>query len=381
MTELLMINLKPDILIIGGGPAGLMSAFVLSEFKCNILLVDAMPSLGRKFLMAGRSGLNITTKKNIFFQYGNSSDWLYPILKNFSPEDIIKFCENLGHKTFTGTSDRVFPTQMKASPLLRSWIKILIQNNVQIKTSCRWLGIENSKDSLDSTTKTHRLFIDRTEVSVTSRSTILAMGGASWKKLGSDGSWVKILEKHLSKASQIVPFSPSNVGLKVIWSSFMDSYFGQPVKPVSITNEGKTIKGEFIISRRGLEGGIIYHVTTMAERKIKMLKIDLLPDLSLERVTEKLSNDRGRNTVSNFLRKVLKLPPVKLALLNEFCNHSHFDKTELAYKIKNLTIIIDKNYPMDQAISTSGGISKYSFDKDLMLKDLPGVFCAGEMLD
>ena len=119
----------------------------------------------------------------------------------------------------------------------------------------------------------------------------------------------------------------------------------------------------------------------MAERKIKMLKIDLLPDLSLERVTEKLSNDRGRNTVSNFLRKVLKLPPVKLALLNEFCNHSHFDKTELAYKIKNLTIIIDKNYPMDQAISTSGGISKYSFDKDLMLKDLPGVFCAGEMLD
>ncbi len=271
---------------------------------------------------------------------------------------------------------------MKASPLLRSWINVLIKNGVEIQTSCRWIGIENMfQDTSHLMNKTHRLISGNTQFKVTSRATVLAMGGASWKKLGSDGSWVKLLDKYLIGSSRIIPFSSSNVGLKVKWSSFMNPFFGKPIKPVSITNEGKTTKGEFIISCRGLEGGIIYYTTTVAEKEIKELKIDLLPDTSIDRVIEKLSKGRQKNSVTNFLRKVLNLPSVKVALIREFCNPFPIDNIDLAKKIKNLTISIDSNYPMDQAISTSGGISKCAIDKNLMLKDLPGVFCAGEMLD
>ena len=373
-----------DVLIIGGGPAGLMAAEELTSYNCRVLLIDAMPTIGRKFLMAGRSGLNITTvRKNHLKKYGRAKGWIAPMILNYGPENIIDFCKSLGQEIFIGTSERVFPRAMKASPLLRAWLKKLKNNGVNIRTSSRWLGINNTENTkLDSDHLTHKIHSSGQVYSISARATVFAMGGASWPKLGSDGIWAAILKKYFGKSEDfIIPFSASNMGVKVSWSSHMVRFEGSPVKSIALKINDSMEKGEFLITKTGLEGGIVYSFSTAIEDDVKILEVDLLPDISMKNMIKRLSKKSRKISMTNYLRKSLGLKGVKMALFREFAFPYPDSLLDLAKNVKNLKIIIDDFYPLEFAISTKGGLSKKAFDNSLMLNDLPSVFCAGEMLD
>ena len=373
-----------DVLIVGGGPAGLMAADKLSIYECKIHLIDRMPTIGRKFLMAGKSGLNITTAKNNFLEdYGESSDWISPMIKNFGPTQIIKFCKTLGQETFVGSSARVFPKSMKTSPLLRSWLKRLKDSGVQIQTSARWINFGSDTIKLPKNNELVNIVNanDRLQL-IGARAVIFAFGGASWSNLGSDGKWSSVLKQHLiNPETSIVPFTAANMGVRILWSKQMIRFEGQPVKAVALKVNGLSRKGEFTMTKTGLEGGIIYLLSTWQEDPEKIFEVDLLPDLSISNICLRLNKPRGRSTISNFLRKTLGLKGVKFGLLREFGYPFPETNVELARTIKNLKVKIHGSYPLDFAISTKGGISKHAVTAELMLKDIPGVFCAGEMLD
>ena len=373
-----------DVLIVGGGPAGLMAADQLSTYKCKIHLIERMPTIGRKFLMAGKSGLNITTAKTNFLEdYGESSDWISPMIKNFGPTQIIRFCKTLGQAIFVGSTARVFPKSMKTSPLLRSWLKRLKDSGVEIQTSARWINFDI--DEITFTKKNeliHTIRVNDRLQLIGARAVIFAFGGASWSKLGSDGKWSSVLKQHLTNSeTSIVPFTAANMGFRVSWSKQMMRFEGQPVKGVSLKLNGSSLKGEFTITQIGLEGGIIYLLSTWQEDSEKTFEVDLLPDLSLSNICLRLNKPRGKSTISNFLRKTLGLKGVKFGLLREFGYPFPDENVELARTIKNLKVKILGVYPLDFAISTKGGVSKHAVTAELMLKDIPGAFCAGEMLD
>ncbi len=373
--------MKSNVNIIGGGPTGLMAAYFLSQNKFNVTLYDRKPTFGRKFLLAGRGGLNIThseCRDKFLEKYGSSAKIFEPILNNFSQKKLMRFCEMLGEKTFIGSSGRVFPKSFKTSPLLRSWLSRLKNQDVKMKTNHDWVGWENGK--LIFITGIKRIMVD-------ADITLLALGGLSWPKLGSDGSWIKILEKNNIEVSKI---QPANCGFFVKWSNIFKSRFaGFPLKAVELKFKNEKIKGEFIITKDGVEGGIIYSLSSIIRDSINemgsaLITIDLKPDLSIEKIRELLLKPRFKLTTTNYLRKTLKLSEVAIGLLMELKNRDETNNLQLknlAYMIKNYEITLDKPFSIDRCISTSGGISFNSINEDFMLVNKPNTYVAGEMLD
>ena len=377
--------MSDSIAIVGGGPAGLMAAQVLSEHNARVEVYDAMPSPARKFLIAGRGGLNLTHSEpfeKFVTRYGPQRARLEPYLQQFGPDNVRAWAHALGSETFVGTSGRVFPREMKASPLLRAWLKRLGAAGVVLHARHKWRGFAN-------TTRANciSLVFDTPEGEkiIFARGVILALGGGSWAKLGSDGAWVNIL-----RAAGIVvhTLKPSNCGFDVAWSqTFRERFEGTPVKSVTLTFDAFQQQGEFVVTQRGIEGSLVYAVSAQLRDAIEtngsaVITLDLAPQRSQAWLAEKLSAPRGKRSLSNHLEKIARIHGVKLALLREFVSPDDFKNPQtLAAHIKRLPIPLRAPYPLDRAISSAGGVAFDELDENLMLKKLPGVFCAGEMLD
>lgn len=361
-----------DALVIGGGPAGLMAAEALLQAGRTVTLVEAKPSIGRKFLMAGKSGLNLTKMQAFGPFLASYGTGLHPTmracLKAFGPDEVKAWTEGLGQSTFTGSTGRLFPDVMKASPLLRAWLARLDGVGLERHTRWRWLDWERNIHHFETPEGARVL---------TPRVTVFALGGASWARLGSDGQWA---ERFAANGIDVTPFQPSNVGLLVNWSEHMTRHFGVPLKGIALHAGDQVSRGEAVVSKRGLEGGGVYPLAPSL-REGSDLTLDLLPDLTLEAVADRLAKPRGKASLSNHLRRVLKLSPVAQAILREFVQPLPDDPTALAQVIKAIHIRHAGFRPMDEAISTAGGVSFDALDETLMLKDRPGTFCAGEMLD
>lgn len=376
------------VAIIGGGPAGLMAAETIAvavaektaAADLEVMVFDAMPSVGRKFLIAGRGGMNITHAEPLdaFKQrYRERADRISPLLDAFGPDALRQWIHGLGIETFVGTSGRVFPTEMKAAPLLRAWLHRLRQQKVQFHVRHRWLGW--------SDTGALRFATPEGEVEIQADAVVLALGGGSWAKLGSDGAWVPLLSE---RGIEIAPLKPANCGFDVAWSAhFQQRFAGEPVKSVVASIGGQAQPGEFNITASGIEGGLIYALSAplrdaLARDGQAALTLDLAPGRSLERLTVELSQPQGRDSLANHLRRRVGLTGVKAGLLREFCS---FDActvgVELAARIKSLEVPVLAPRPIDEAISSAGGVVFEALDTGLMLEQLPGVFCAGEMLD
>ncbi|MGR3781685.1 MAG: TIGR03862 family flavoprotein [Albimonas sp.] len=357
-------------LVIGAGPAGLAAAEVLSARGHAVTVAEAMPSPARKFLMAGRSGLNITRTPAPDFceAYAEAAPWLAPMVAAFGPEEIRAWVEGLGQESFAGSTGRVFPRAMKASPLLRAWLARLEGRGVILRRRWRWTGWEGEALRF-ATPEGPRL--ERPAAAV------LALGGASWARLGSDGAWAGLLA---AEGVELAPFRPANVGVAVDWSPAMAPRFGEPVKAAALRAGGLASRGEFVISARGLEGGGIYAVSA-AVRDGAPLVLDLIPDLETSEAAARLSRARRGESLGNRLRKALRLDPARRALAMEFGRPAPEDPRALAALLKALPVAHAGLRPMDEAISTAGGVARAALDAELMLRARPGVYCAGEMLD
>jgi len=357
-----------------------MAAEVLSQNGLQVDVYDSMPSVGRKFLMAGKSGLNLTHSEpfeQFVARYGSRRTWIEPMLKEFGANEIRAWAHELGIETFVGTSGRVFPVGMKASPLLRAWMKRLQENSVTIHTRHKWIGW--GKDG------SLRFESEQGEKVVKADAVILALGGGSWRRLGSDGAWASWLEQAGVKVEAL---KSSNCGFDVSWSShFKEKYHGHPVKSVVLSFESFRQQGEFVITKHGVEGSLIYERSAQARDAIEArgmagIQLDLAPHLSREEVLKKLSKPRGSKTMASHLEKAVGIKGVKAGLLREFVSKNDFRNAEqLADAIKNLSIPLVAPRPLDEAISSAGGVPFEELDERLMLKKIPGVFCAGEMLD
>ncbi|ARE41431.1 NAD(FAD)-utilizing dehydrogenase [Rhodovulum sp. P5] len=360
-----------DALVIGAGPAGLMAAEALGAAGRAVLIVDAKPTPARKFLMAGKSGLNLTKAEPtdaFLFAYAESAARLTPILAAFGPEDVCAWAEGLGQPVFTGSTGRVFPKAMKASPLLRAWLARIGARGGVFRNRWRWTGWQDDAALFDTSEGPR---------GVVAGVTVLALGGASWARLGSDGRWSPVLAED---GVPVAPFQPANVGLTVNWSAPMARQFGQPVKGVALrAGQGPWHRGEFVISARGLEGGGIYALSRHL-RDGAPLVADLMPDWSATKIADRLARPRGKASLSNHLRKALRLDPARLALLMEF-GRPLPEGRDLAPLIKALPVAHAGPRPLDEAISTAGGVCWSAVDADLMLKARPGTYVAGEMLD
>jgi uncharacterized flavoprotein (TIGR03862 family) len=359
-----------DALVIGAGPAGLMAAEVLSAAGKRVVVADAKPSPARKFLMAGKSGLNLTRDEpfdQFLAQYGDAP--LGDILAGFDSQAVMAWARGLGQEVFTGSTGLVFPRAMKASPLLRSWLARLQSQGAVLNRRWRWAGFDGASGAAC------RFDTPEGPQTVTAPITILALGGASWARLGSDAAWLPYLS---GRGVAITPFQPSNAGLVVNWSDHMAPQFGAPLKNIALQAGRLTSRGEAVISARGLEGGGIYRLSP-ALRDGAALTLDLLPDLSVGQIAQKLERPRGKATRTAHLRKCLKLELAKLALLMEFARPLPEGRA-LAEKIKALPITHAGLRPIDEAISTAGGVSWDALDPGLQLRALPGVWCVGEMV-
>ena len=361
-----------DLLVVGAGPAGLMAAEQAARAGMRVAIAEAMPSPARKFLMAGKSGLNLTKAEepNSFLQHFDTIAPLKPILAQFGPAEVIGFAQGLGQEVFTGSTGRVFPTRMKASPLLRAWLARLDALGVVLLRRHRWIGPL-------ATDAPHLLATPKGQVAVTAGALILALGGASWARLGSDGAWQTPVA---AAGVPIVPIQASNVGLQRAWSDHMRPFSGQPVKNIELTVADQQSRGEFVITQSGVEGGAIYALGRML-RQTPLARIDLAPQLSIHALRDMISNRKPKDSLSNFLRKSVKLDATKRALLFELTRPMPRDTDGLIAAIKDAPLQVSGPRPIDEAISTAGGLSWDALTPELMLRDFPGVFCAGEMLD
>lgn len=362
-----MINKK--ILIVGGGPAGLMAADFASRSGVEVTLADSMPTFGRKFLMAGKSGLNLTMHEDdITFQTRiiHNNTTIEKALEEFGPIEVIEWANSLGIKTFVGSTGRVFPTEMKASPLLRNWISRLDELGVSRQNRWKLKSISNKV----ATFETPQGLLNKSADGI-----VLALGGASWPKLGSNGDW-----KSLFDPAELESFQASNCSFIVKWSIKMSKYFGQPLKSIKLSAGSQSSRGEIIISQKGIEGGGIYSLSAQL-KKGEDLILDLLPDWDNDKILKLLTIPWGKSSSSNILRKRLKLEPIKQAILREFAMDVFKEPALLTKSIKSLKIPLNGTGPIKTAISTSGGVKMGSIDENFMLRGRPGIFCAGEMLD
>jgi uncharacterized flavoprotein (TIGR03862 family) len=369
------------IAIIGAGPAGLIAAERLAGAGHRVTVYERMASPARKFLLAGRGGLNLTHSEPfdaVLRRYREAADWLEPVLNAFPPQALRDWADGLGAETFIGSSGRVFPRAMKASPLLRAWLARLDGLGVKLAAGRLWTGWD-AEHAL-----TFRLAGGETEI-VRPDATLLALGGASWPRLGSDGGWVPLLAaRHVA----ISPLRPANGGFTVAWSTQMKERFaGQPLKRIVVGCAGETAAGEAMIDAGGIEGGAIYALSAPVREAIRRdgaatLQIDLRPDLSAAELTTRLAKRRKGETLSNHLRKAAGLAPVAIALLRDAAGAALPEASDaLAAMIKAAPLRLEAPMPIARAISSAGGIMREEVDTGFMLKRLPGVFAAGEMLD
>lgn len=370
------------VAIIGGGPAGLMAAEVLSQAGVKVDLYDAMPSVGRKFLLAGVGGMNITHSEAypaFLSRYAERAPHIAPLLRMFGADALCDWIHGLGIDTFVGSSGRVFPTDMKAAPLLRAWLKRLRDSGVVIHTRHRWLGW-NTDGSL-------RIASPEGETTVNPDALLLALGGGSWSRLGSDGAWMPWLEQ---RGVDLAPLQASNCGFEVqAWSPLMVSKFaGAPLKNIAIgLNDDTPRLGECVITATGIEGSLIYALSAPIREAINQhgsatVHVDLLPGRPVDKILAALNKPRGSRSMAKHLHSQLGLEGVKAALLRELTPAASFAEPALLAKaIKALPLTLVKARPLDEAISSAGGVRFEALDEQLMLKPLPGVFCAGEMLD
>jgi uncharacterized flavoprotein (TIGR03862 family) len=369
----------PTVAIIGAGPAGLMAAEVLSNSGVKVDVYDAMPSVGRKFLMAGKSGLNLSHAEDfelLLSRYAERRVDLESMLRNFPPAALRAWVKGLGIDTFVGSSGRIFPTDMKAAPLLRAWLQRLRHSGVKFHVRHRWLGWDDAR---------LRFATPNGEQLITADAVLLALGGGSWQQLGSTGAWVELLQQ---RGVDIAPLKPSNCGFDVGWTEyFAQKFAGEPLKSVQLSFNNFSQRGDCIVTETGLEGGVIYSASAGLRDACEaegsaVLYLDLMPDKTLAWLQKQLALPRGKDSLSNHLRKKIGISGVKAALLREVLTADDFNNpATLASAIKALPIRLVKPRPLNEAISSAGGVKFDALDENLMLRTLAGVFCAGEMLD
>jgi uncharacterized flavoprotein (TIGR03862 family) len=372
----------PSVAIIGGGPAGLMAAEVLSQAGIKVDLYDGMPSVGRKFLLAGVGGMNITHSEPypaFLSRYAERAPHIAPLLRSFGADQLCEWIHGLGIETFIGSSGRVFPSDMKAAPLLRAWLKRLREAGVAIHTRHRWLGWD-AEGQL-------RIAHADGETALQPDAVLLALGGASWARLGSDGAWLPWLEQ---RGIDIAPLQPANCGFETTgWSDLLRGKFaGAPLKNIAMGLPGQAARlGECVLTETGVEGSLVYALSAQIRELINQrgaatVYIDLLPGKTVSTIEKALAKPRGSRSMSKHLHSQLGIDGVKAALLRELASKEAFNDTAtLSKALKALPLKLVKARPLDEAISTAGGVPFEAMDERLMLKPLPGVFCAGEMLD
>ena len=378
------INFVPHVVVIGGGPAGLMAAETLAQGGAQVDVFDAMPSVGRKFLLAGKGGLNLTHAEDLpdfLRRYGDKQTAVTSWINEFNPQKCRQWAKQLGVETFVGTSGRVFPQDMKAAPLLRAWLHRMRAKGIRFHMRHRWIGWHEG--SLRFSTPNGNV-VQRADA------VVLALGGASWPQLGSNGAWVPLLQQG---GVDIAPLEPTNCGFEVNWSEhFKTNFAGEPLSPIAITytnEKGTTTRrlGQFVVTEHGVEGSLIYALSSLLRDQIKangstQIHLDLLPDLPLHRAVQHCEHPRGSRSVAGHLQSRLNLRGVKTALLREFCSPETLQTPVLlANAIKALPITLLAPRPIAEVISTAGGVKLDAMNRDLMLTKMPGVFCAGEMLD
>ena len=379
-----MMSSQAQVAIIGAGPAGLMAAEVLAHGGASVTVYDAMPSAGRKLLMAGRGGLNLTHSEALpefLKRYGEAMPRLESAIQAFPPDRLREWSEALGQPTFVGSSGRVFPKAFKASPLLRAWLRRLDSIDVQLKLRHRWTGWDEDG---------RLLFQSPSGINVVdARANVLALGGASWPRLGSDGAWAETLA---ARGVAISSLRPANCGFAVAWSDiFRDRFEGQPLKGVALSCGAHRTRGEAVITRAGIEGGAIYALSAVLREAIEnsgqaTLSIALRPDLETDGLIARLAAPRGKQSFSNWLRKAAHLSPVGIGLLHEAAEKSgvslsSISTQSLAERVNAVPVVLNGTAPIARAISTAGGIAFEELDANFMIRRLPGIFAAGEMLD
>lgn len=375
-----MTNAPQSVAIVGGGPAGLIAAEILSAAGRTVNVYDRMPSLGRKFLMAGRGGLNLTHSEPLDAfvpRYGSAAERLAPMIEAFGPGDLTAWAQDLGQETFIGSSGRVFPRSLKASPLLRAWLARLADQGVTFHLRHDWSGW-NADGALSFETPDGPAAVNADAV-------ILALGGASWPKLGSTGEWSAILGE---RGVEVAPFAPANSGFDVAWSAtFAERFAGQPLKNIALSFRGRTVRGEAMIARYGLEGGAVYALSSALRAAIEageeaVLEIDLAPDLTRAKLTDRLHRAAPGQSSASLLRKAAGLSPIEANLLREACGLAlPREPGALARAIKAAPIQLTAPRPLARAISTAGGVAWSEVDESLRLRKIPGVQAVGEMLD
>ncbi|HRK70199.1 MAG TPA: TIGR03862 family flavoprotein [Micropepsaceae bacterium] len=372
---------KFSVAIIGAGPAGLMAAEVLAQAGMQVAVYDRMASPARKFLMAGRGGLNLTHTDELplfLSRYGDAAEFLAPFIRAFPPSALISWAEGLGQETFVGSSGRVFPKAMKASPLLRAWLSRLAQSGVSFHMQREWRGFDARGNLLFARA-------DGGEDIVNADATLLALGGASWPRLGSDGAWADILR---ARGVQVNALRPANCGFaSALPADFHARFQGQPLSGIALLFRGKDVRGEAMVTARGFEGGAIYALSrdlreAIAAEGSAQLEIDLRPGLTAGALGQRLARPRGKESLSNFLRKALSFPPVAVALLRAaFGENLAREPQMLAAQIKRVPVTLTATAGLLRAISSAGGVARDALDDSLMLKAMPGVHAAGEMID
>jgi len=375
------------VAVIGGGPAGLMAAEALAQSGVRVDVYDAMPSVGRKFLMAGKGGMNITHSEPIepfLGRYGKRRGDIAPLLDVFGPDALRVWLDELGVATFVGSSGRVFPTDMKAAPMLRAWLHRLREAGVRFHMRHKWIGWTSSD--------AHGLCFATPEGKreVNADAVVFALGGGSWARLGSDAAWVPLMQQ---REIPVAPLLPANCGFDTDWTEyFSERYAGEPVKPVSIAieNVDGTVQhrqGEFVVTSTGIEGSLVYAMSSAIRDRLLAdgdvtIRLDLAPGLSAQRVIDEVTRPRGSRSMSSHLHSRIGITGVKLGLLHECLSKEEFtDAAKLAQVIKSLPLRLTSARPIDEAISSAGGIPFEALDSAMMVRELPGVFCAGEMLD
>lgn len=376
------------VVVIGGGPAGLMAADVLAHAGVHVDLYDAMPSVGRKFLLAGKGGLNLThneSRESFVARYGDARPYIEAMLDRFGPDDLRAWVHTLGIDTLVGSSGRVFPAGMKAAPLLRAWLQRLRRAGVNFHMRHRWLGWRDCAEGAPLAFAT-----PAGERHVDADATVLALGGGSWPRLGSDGAWVTVLG---ARGVRVAPLRSANCGFDVVWSEHLRTRFaGQPVKTVAISfvdAQGRTVRrrGEFMITSGGVEGSLIYALSAALREVIDVngevtIHVDLVPDKTPLQLTDEIARPRGTGSWSRHLQRTIGLHGVKSALLHEMLSQKNFDNVaRLVATIKSLPLRLMAARPIEEAISSAGGVVFGALDDHQMIRTLPGVFCAGEMLD